>query len=429
MTKQDDNKFDLEIRSLLSGAEESVPDSVWEGVSSALLARRRVVLMRRIGLVASLAAAAALVVGVFLFKDPSVIPSEVEESLLSASSFAPASGSGDVAGPAQNERRCEIEVGTCAGNPVSVASSVAGHGQEIAPATEVPGTCAADAIPTGDATAIPSEAEGGAKVSGSGDVAGPGEEIAPATNEAETSDNAAPAFDLTHPDADLTGGSPTLGKAPRRLLALSAGGLMETNGNPVRSTFTGYRANGTVLPKTGVREHGDNGSYGVPFSLGLGLQWHFAPRWALGTGLTYSCLSRSFTGTYTVTEGDAVTFQITSNIDNSIHYLGVPLQLSYSLTGDGPVQCYTFAGAALEKGLTNRFRIKDAESDIIYKEHVDGVQLSFNLGLGVRFPMTDRVGLYLDPSLHYYPDCGQPRSIRTRQKLMFSLEAGLRFDL
>jgi hypothetical protein len=66
---------------------------------------------------------------------------------------------------------------------------------------------------------------------------------------------------------------------------------------------------------------------------------------------------------------------------------------------------------------------------VIHKEKADGVQMSAAIGLGAEFGLTQYLGLYIDPSLRYYFDCDQPKSIRTAQPLMFSVEAGLRFRL
>ena len=445
MIKQDDNSFDLQIRSMLEGAEENVPAEVWEGVSAALGMRRRAVMFRRWGAVAGFAAAAALVVGVFLFREPApsaqavlladegdapVVSVVADEDIPGLMAVVPGEDHSDLMADVPGEDDATAEStgvstlqknGTILAKKADFVSTVPENGTILTvdgDSSSLSADLSGTETASSDETTQAREAEQPSTPQESARQASATQESAPQE----------PSFDLTDPGSDLQDGTRP-GKAPKRLLALNAGGLMETNGSPARSAFTGRRAIGAMAPETGVREHGDNGSYGVPFSVGLGLQWHFAPRWALGAGLSYSCLSRSFTGTYTEVEGDAITFQLTSNIDNSLHYLGIPVQLSYSLTGESPIQCYAFAGAGVEKGLVNRFRINDAGNDIIYKESVNGVQVSLSLGLGVRFPLSDRVGLYLDPSLHYYPDCGQPRSIRTSQPLMFSLEAGLRFDL
>lgn len=231
-------------------------------------------------------------------------------------------------------------------------------------------------------------------------------------------------FDMLNPEADMVKLVP---QKERGRLALVAGGNMESNASPSHSRFTGRRV--SALPKTGVSEHGDNSTYGIPLTLGVGLKWNFTPHWALGTGIDYSYLSRSFTGTYTEMNGNTLVRQVTADIDNGLHYIGVPLNLYYQFSDTRPVQFYAFTGLTLEKGLQNRFRIKDAAGDILYHESVDGIQLSFALGIGVGFRLTDHISFYLDPSLRYYLENGQPKSIRTAQPLMMSLEAGLRFDL
>ena len=66
---------------------------------------------------------------------------------------------------------------------------------------------------------------------------------------------------------------------------------------------------------------------------------------------------------------------------------------------------------------------------IYHKEKAEGVQLSADAGIGVEFMLGKHMGLYIDPSLRYYFYCGQPKSIRTVQPLMFGFEMGFRFRL
>jgi hypothetical protein len=58
-----------------------------------------------------------------------------------------------------------------------------------------------------------------------------------------------------------------------------------------------------------------------------------------------------------------------------------------------------------------------------------GLQLAAGLGLGIEFRLGEHLGLYVDPSLRYYFEGNQPRSIRTQQPLMMGLELGMRFGL
>lgn len=388
---QDPDTFDLQIRSMLADAEEPVPAGAWEAVSGALdrKARRAALLPVWRWAALSLAAAAALVAGIFLFTpDPS--PESISDTALLAEATAPAT-----------------------------EQSSASPLTPVSPATdEVPAECPQkDSAPLRAAPAPPIAC----------DVIGDADNLHSTAVEKETAETAKEeeSFDILNPEADLVEGAP---QKERRRLALVAGGNMESNASPSRSRFSGRKA-APLFQKTGVAEHGDNSSYGIPLTIGIGLKWNFTPHWALGTGIGYSYLSRSFTGTYTEMNDGLLVRQVTADIDNGLQYLGIPLNLYYQFSDTRPVQFYAFTGMTVEKGVQNRFRIKDAAGDILYRESVDGVQVSFALGIGVGFRLTDHVSLYFDPSLRYYLENGQPKSIRTAQPLMMSVEAGLRFDL
>ena len=419
---QDPDTFDLQIRSMLADAEEPVPAGAWEAVSGALdrKARRAALLPVWRWTALSLAAAAALVAGIFLFTpDPS--PESVSDTALLAEATTPATEQSSASpltpvSPATDE----ISVGGVSAEGLSTP----GHGQG-----EGPVECKLSASPMtqqamGGAGAARSDAESFCGHSaGTSSVAENEQTVEKET--AETAKEEEESFDILNPEADLVEGAP---QKERRRLALVAGGNMESNASPSRSRFSGRKA-APLFQKTGVAEHGDNSSYGIPLTIGIGLKWNFTPHWALGTGIGYSYLSRSFTGTYTEMNDGLLVRQVTADIDNGLQYLGIPLNLYYQFSDTRPVQFYAFTGMTVEKGVQNRFRIKDAAGDILYRESVDGVQVSFALGIGVGFRLTDHVSLYFDPSLRYYLENGQPKSIRTAQPLMMSVEAGLRFDL
>ena len=118
---------------------------------------------------------------------------------------------------------------------------------------------------------------------------------------------------------------------------------------------------------------------------------------------------------------------ITSKIRNSQHYLGLPVNVYLSIVDSKKITFYTYAGGTLERCLSDKYHI--LTNNLIHKEAVKGVQLSANIGLGLEYTLGQHIGLYIDPSLRYYFDCDQPRSIRTAQPLMFGAEVGLRFSL
>lgn len=185
----------------------------------------------------------------------------------------------------------------------------------------------------------------------------------------------------------------------------------------------------TLAPtQTGIREKANNARYGLPVSVGAGVKFDFTPRWSLGVGLNYTCLTRTFDGTYShVNEAGIVDNVVNSDIRNSQHYLGIPVNAYFNILDSKHVNFYTYAGGAVEKCISDKYNV--LSSNIIHKEPAKGVQLSANLGLGAEFMLGQHVGLYIDPSVRYYFDCNQPKSIRTDQPLMFGVELGCRFRL
>ena len=86
-------------------------------------------------------------------------------------------------------------------------------------------------------------------------------------------------------------------------------------------------------------------------------------------------------------------------------------------------------GGCIEKCVSNHYNGVYDNLDINHKTTVEGIQSSVKLGLGVEYSPVKFLGIYIDPSLRYYFDNNQPRSIRTSQPLSFGVEAGLRFKL
>lgn len=184
----------------------------------------------------------------------------------------------------------------------------------------------------------------------------------------------------------------------------------------------------TLAPaKTGIIEKNSTSRYGLPVSVGAGVKIDFTPKWSLGVGLNYTLLTRTFNGTYHVSEAGAIDNLVTSDIRNSQHYIGIPVNAYYNIVSSKHVNFYAYAGGAVEKCVYDKYRV--ITNSIVHKEPAKGVQLSANIGFGAEFMLGEHLGLYLDPSLRYYFDCDQPKSIRTEQPLMLGFELGFRFRL
>lgn len=179
---------------------------------------------------------------------------------------------------------------------------------------------------------------------------------------------------------------------------------------------------------TGVKQSSTTSTFGVPVSVGLGAKIRFTDRWSLGVGVNYSYLTRKFYGTYTEVDSEGnIDYSESADFRNNQHFIGIPVNAYFNIIANDRINFYTYAGGAVERCVADKYVMLG--KDFTYSAKPKGVQWSVNVGLGVEFMLGKTVGIYLDPSLRYYFNCGQPSSIRTEQPLMLAFEAGLRFKI
>lgn len=213
--------------------------------------------------------------------------------------------------------------------------------------------------------------------------------------------------------------------------SLVISGIAGTNGTQAKPGGQGMLKQPSISsapPKTGIKETSTRSTYGIPVSFGAGVKIDFTDRWSLGVGLNYTLLTRRFYGSYTeVNEQGSIVINTQTDIRNTQSYVGIPVNAFYNIVDTRHLNFYTYAGGAVERCVSDKYQLLG--KDITHSEKAKGVQLSVNLGIGVEFLLGDYLGLYIDPSLRYYFDNGQPKSIRTDQPLMLGFEMGLRVKL
>lgn len=443
MSDLEENKFDLQIRSMLEDAEEKVPDRVWEAISSRLdkadaAQRRRKVLpwLRYTGLVS---AAAVIALGIFF----SVNTADRATSPLQKSSQAVESAIADnITSPADEEITSQETLTTDipqqesapAQKPSSIAddirvSSVA----EVAPDMDGRVSSAAEITPDkdGDAAAeqpaapegepaIPQDTQGENRA---GSISRQIEEAAAkdafAQNEEPWDET-----DFMEEEQSPKKGIRTSLTISGNAAGNSASGNSRSGGRPIMSVMRPDRNS-----QNAIDEDKNSCTYGIPLSFGLGTKIIFTDRWSLGIGINYSLLNRTFSGTYTKynAKGDPEPVHY-SKIRNSQSYIGIPVNVYFSIVRNRTVDFYAYAGGTAEKCVFNGYRMGNTEAT--YKEKVAGFQFSANAGIGVEFIIADMLGIYVDPSVRYYfPDSRQPKSIRTVQPLSLGFEVGFRVRL
>jgi hypothetical protein len=393
--KMFDEKNDIDFRSILEGAEEEVPASVWEGVSAGLdkAARGKVVALwfKRAGIgVAAAAAVAAMLL---------VQPGDGTMEIVPASDEMIAVVEPEPAVPENAEETVAPKTAYMAQATPAVSSAVK---SEIVP-SEIPAT---EEIYTDQTVAEETEEP----------------TIKATDSKSEVKEEWHYHLDLSALEGQLI--DPVIKK---RKVSFVVSGLTGTNAAQNEAGKNIFkRPDPSPGPAvTGVRQTSTNSTYDIPLSFGAGVRVGISPRWSIGAGMNYSMLSRKFYGTYTkVNEAGVIENSTSTDIRNTQHYIGIPVNAYYDILDSRKVNFYAYAGGTVEKCISDRYDILG--TSIVHKEKADGMQWSANLGVGVSFKLGKHLGLYIDPSLRYYFDCDQPHNIRAAQPLMLGFEVGLK---
>ncbi len=163
-----------------------------------------------------------------------------------------------------------------------------------------------------------------------------------------------------------------------------------------------------------------NTKFIMPVSVGVQFQMPISKLLSVGLGVNYTMLFSNY---------DALSRQETRQTQQTLHYIGVPLNLYTTFMQKDNIRLYAMGGVTLEKGLYAFYRVSENGIRRSRGEYIEGMQLSVTGGLGVELAVSNSTGLYFDPSIAYYFDNNQPVSIRTAQPLQFKFELGFRFHL
>ncbi len=410
---------DLLMRAILEGGQEEVPGHIWDAVSAGLDKaaedrRRKTVTLwwRRAGV--SVAAVAAAVASVLVLSRPE--PADIVPAAVHGDMIAVVEQSADES--AVMEEAVEMEAGR------ELQKKAAGLMAYVPEASRMQTGGVPDGFAASEDVEMPDVPEEAAEITQ--------EEISPAAQERapekavakKVSDevSAMEYFPTVWDDEDE--------QKSRIRTSVVVSGITGASGSQSKGASGILKAPALILSpsETGIVEKNSTSRYGLPVSVGAGVKIDFTPKWSLSVGLNYTLLTRTFNGTYThVSETGAIDNLVTSDIRNSQHYIGIPVNAYYNIVSGRRINFYAYAGGAVEKCVYDKYRV--VTNSIVHKEPSKGVQLSANIGFGAEFMLGEHFGLYIDPSLRYYFDCNQPKSIRTEQPLMPGFELGFRFRL
>ena len=160
-----------------------------------------------------------------------------------------------------------------------------------------------------------------------------------------------------------------------------------------------------------------------PITFGIAVNKSIGGKFSLETGLKYSFLKSDFrlgTGNYHVDQ------------KQKLHYLGIPLKLSYQFLGYKKLSAYGSAGITLHIpifGKTKSNYITDGVSTYTDSWKVTApVQWTTSTSLGIQYQLVPNVNLFAEPTLNWYiPTGNNVKNAWTERPFIFTMPLGIRF--
>ena len=170
-------------------------------------------------------------------------------------------------------------------------------------------------------------------------------------------------------------------------------------------------------------------SHKMPVKIGASIRYDFNRFLGIESGLTYSFLSSDLkTGEEGAVSGWSKSVQ-------SIHYLGIPLNLSFNIFSSRYFNAYVTAGGLMEKCVRGSLKTDEyldgkyhGSSSTTLKQK--GLQWSVNGAAGIQVNILPQLGLYMEPGVsHHFSNNSKLRTIYSDKPTDFSLSFGLRYTI
>lgn len=199
-------------------------------------------------------------------------------------------------------------------------------------------------------------------------------------------------------------------------LVLSSPGVADTKDSPMLDMNT---INRDIETKTEYDHH-------LPIRIGLSVAYALTDRLSISSGLTYTRLASD------IKDASRESKYIG---EQRLHYVGIPVNVSYKVASSRWISLYGTAGVLAEKcvsGTTDEGYVENNTMKYTNTQDISSkpLQMSVNAGVGIQFDIIDNVGIYAEPGLSYYFDDGSAlQTIYKEKPLNFNLNVGVRFKL
>lgn len=164
-------------------------------------------------------------------------------------------------------------------------------------------------------------------------------------------------------------------------------------------------------------QYTEKAEHHFPLTVGVQVGIPVSSKWMVSVGLDYIRTSSDFSG-------DANGSSITTT--QVLHYVGVPLNVNYSIWRNEHFRTYVSAGG--EGAVNVKNDTKSNEEQTSSKK--DKMQWSVNAAVGAQYDFLPQLGIYVEPGVKYYFDNGSDiENYFKDKKANFNLQLGLRWTI
>jgi len=163
----------------------------------------------------------------------------------------------------------------------------------------------------------------------------------------------------------------------------------------------------------------------MPLTIGISLNYSLSNRWSVESGIRYTFLRSDF-----LRESEIEN----TEINQRIHYIGIPLKFNYRILGNTRFSVYGQGGVALDIPVTGTQSIMTWQKDWNkpeFNHHSISAPLQWSVegGLGLQYHITPSLSIYAEPSFRYYfnPEA-EIKTIRQDKPFEFTIPIGIRLN-
>ena len=161
-----------------------------------------------------------------------------------------------------------------------------------------------------------------------------------------------------------------------------------------------------------------------PITLSIAVNKNIGKRWSLETGLQYSYLKSYLilgTGSYRVDK------------EQKLHYIGIPVKLSYQFMAYKKLSAYGSAGASIQIPLSGKtyadYVVGGKSGYTTDWKTIPSIQWTVNTNIGIQYQFAPKLTLFVEPTLNWYiPNGSEVKNTWTERPFTLTVPFGIRLS-